>query len=185
MLTETTNTWQFSRRYNLTVVGVITALIVPSAFVILKFGHSVKQNVSDLTYGVIVLAALSLILVPLALTHLFDLVRPGTVLIIDRSGLHDRRLTSRPIFWHDMEQVVLYRKGWQVMARIDLKPDGALPGRKYGLSLAYPVFALNRLAAGWQNRPEFQVALGGLSQPEADIIACIERCRPGILRVSL
>ena len=59
----------------------------------------------------------------------------------------------------DMEQVVLYRKGWQVMARIDLKPDGA-QGRKYGLSLAYPVFALNRLAAGWQNRPEFQVALG-------------------------
>ena len=184
MLTETTNTWQFSRRYNLIVVGVISALIVPSAFVILHFGHSVQRNASDLTYGAIVLAALCVILVPLAVTHLFDLVRSGTVLIIDRNGLHDRRLTSRPIFWHDMEQVVLYRKGWQVMARIDLKPDGA-QGRKYGLSLAYPVFALNRLAAGWQNRPEFQVALGGLSQPEADIIACIERCRPGILRVSL
>ncbi|MDC7681986.1 hypothetical protein PQU92_01790 [Asticcacaulis sp. BYS171W] len=178
---------RFTRLYNLIVMVGIAALLAFEAWLLIGVGagweiaRTAEGTHFEVSEGAVFIALMCLVFVPLWLTHAIDLMRPGLILRIDHTGLYDRRLTRGPVRWDDIETLHLYRKGWQWMLQMDLKPATADGPDDYRPSQAYPIFALNRLAARWQKRPELHIGLGGLTVADAVLIEAIHSQRPGLI----
>lgn len=179
---------RFTPVYNLIVLAVIAALLAFEAWLLIGLGagwqivRTTEGTQFNMTQGALFIALMCLVFVPLWLTHAIDLMRPGLILRLDSTGLYDRRLTRGPVRWDDIAGLYLYRKGWQWMLQMELKPAIADWPEDYKPSRAYPIFALNRVAARWQKRPELHIGLGGLTVPDKQLIDLINEEHPGLVR---
>jgi hypothetical protein len=107
------------------------------------------------------LAGFGLLMTALFVTQVADLIRPQVILRLTPSGIHDRRLTRGPVLWVQVARILLYREGWQWMARLEPSPSGVRPA---DMALGpMPLYAFNRLCARWLKQPELNVGLGGLT----------------------
>ncbi|ESQ80313.1 hypothetical protein [Asticcacaulis sp. YBE204] len=179
---------RFTHFYNLIVIMGIAALLGFEAWLLIGLGagweivHTPEGTRFEFTQGALFIALMCLVFVPLWLTHAIDLIRPGLILRIDHTGLFDRRLTRGPVRWDDIATLRLYRKGWQWVLQMDLKPAPVDWPEDYRPSMAYPIFALNRLAARWQKCPELHVGLGGLTVSDTVLLDQIKTYRPNLIQ---
>ncbi len=165
---------RFTLTYSLIVLAVSGGLVALawSLLSVHDSGWSWSANGVTITENALKLAALSLLMVAVFGTQLWDLIRPRDILIMTPHGLHDRRLTRGEIRWDQITRIHLYRKGWQWMALLEPRQLTADPD---ALKLGpMPLYAFNRLCARWLKRPELNVALGGLTVPADELIAYIQ-----------
>lgn len=76
-----------------------------------------------------------------AVTYGLALAGRGVVLTLDAAGLHDRRLTRRPIPWPAITAVIPLQRGGQLMLALQVEDARKLPGPRH------PLWALNRASA--------------------------------------
>ena len=162
---------RFTPTYALIVLAVTTALIALAAWALKPWPFPDYEPVS-VALAALKLAALALLMLGVLVTQLWDMARPKDILTLTPAGLHDRRLTRGPVLWHQIERLVVFRKGWQWMVRIEPKAT-TTPGRDMDLG-PMPLYAFNRLCARWQKHPELVVGLGGMTASTDDLTAYIQ-----------
>ena len=176
-------TARFTPTYSLIVLAVTAALALWAWYLIgvLGAGWTWRAGTLTVTENTLKLVLLVPLMVALFATQAWTLLRRPDILVLTASGLHDRRLTRGAIPWHQIARITVYRKGWQPVARIDLKPL-TTPGRDLDLG-PMPLYAFNRLCARWLKRPELVVGLGGLSVPSTQTLLAIGTHFAGELQV--
>ena len=161
-------------RFTLTyavIVLIMSAVLAVWMVVVLRPWPFPGYEPVSVILTTIKLVALGVIMLALFATQVWDLLRPKAILTLTPQGLHDRRLTRDTVLWHQIERLVFFRKGWQWMVRIEPKIL-TTPGRNMDLG-PMPLYALNRLCARWQKRPELNVGLGGMTVTTDDLAAYI------------
>ena len=170
---------RFTTTYRVVVFCGSVALIAVSAYLLdIKGYHQMLQAIQDgaifnVTENALKLGLLSLLMVGVAVTQLSDMLRPQDILRLTAGAIHDRRLTRGPIPWGQIQRVILYRRGWQWVAQIDLKP--LTVGNPDYLALGpILIHAFNRQCARWLKRPELIVRLGGMTVPSAELFRLLQ-----------
>lgn len=166
---------RFTLNYSL-IVLVVTAGLSGLAWYMIAvrgMGWTLTPEVFTITKHTVELALLSLLLLAVFATQVWDLIRPRDILTLTPHGIHDRRLTRGEVRWDQVAHVHLYRKGWQWMVRLEPKD---LTARPDALKLGpMPVYAFNRMCARWLKRPELNVGLGGMTVTTRDLVDYIGR----------
>ena len=165
---------RFTLSYSLIVLAVSAGLSVLAWYLVVVRGMGWTLTLESLTIteNVVKLALMSLLMLAVFGTQLWDLLRPADILTLTPQGVHDRRLTRGAIRWDQIAHIHLYRKGWQWMAALEPKPSTAAPD---ALALGpMPLYAFNRLCARWLKRPELNVGLGGMTVPATVLVDYIQ-----------
>ena len=161
---------RFTLTYALIVMAVSVLLVGLLIWALRPWPFPGYEPVS-VALTTIKLGGLGLIMLAVFATQVWDFLSPKDILILTPQGLHDRRLTRGAVLWGQIERLVVFRKGWQWMVRIEPKAV-TTPGRDMDLG-PMPVYAFNRLCARWQKHPELVVGLGGMTVSTDELMACI------------
>lgn len=165
---------RFTLNYSLIVLAVTAGLsgLAWYMIVVRGMGWTLTPEVFTITKHTVELVLLSLLMLAVFGTQVWDLIRPRDILVLTPHGLHDRRLTHGEVRWDQIARIHLYRKGWQWVALLEPKQLTADPDvLKLG---PMPLYAFNRLCARWLKRPELNVALGGMTTATPALVAYIE-----------
>lgn len=114
-------------------------------------------------------AAFALLFAAVAVTYLLATFDASPVVIVDHGGVHDRRLSRRPIAWSDINGLMPLMKGGQLMLVMGVVGRSELP--------ANPLWVANRLSARLSGT-EFAVRMTGLDTSLQTVIEAIQARAP-------
>ena len=120
----------------------------------------------------VMFAAFGLLFIGTAVTYALASRDAAPVVVIDETGVLDRRLSSAPAPWSQIASVTPIQTGGQLMLALNLDHPKtlALPPN--------PLWRVNRISARLLGRPELSVKLTGLDGDLQQLLTAVTRPRP-------
>lgn len=110
----------------------------------------------------------ALLFVGVAITYALASFDSAPVIIINESGVHDRRLSSAVVAWADIDTLTPMQHGGQLMLALGVKQPRRQPLPRN------PLWLVNRLSARMLGRQELAVKLVGISATPRAVYASIQ-----------
>lgn len=161
--------------------GWLVRSIALTGLVAAACGYGAWGSLSDIWRGhhdagdigfVALCAASSLLMASACVTFVHGLLTRPEVLVIDRQGVRDLRLSHEQIPWPGIRSVILTADNSQLLAALDLGEPKSIPLARN------PLWALNRLSSRVLGRLEFTLRLQGLDGDLAAVTKALGRVAP-------
>lgn len=159
----------WNRRWTaVAAVGAAAASVTCArlAWLIAMRGYGDLSPFGHVTFAAL-FAVFAVLFVAVTVTYALASGDHAPVLVIDRVGVHDRRLSRAPVAWSAIADAVPVQIGLQAMVVLDVDTPHRWP------LPANPLWAINRLCARLLGCPQFMIKTNALATCPSEVMAAI------------
>jgi hypothetical protein len=134
---------------------------------------------SSYVYG-LAFIAIAILLIPAAIWIAQALWARKAVLVIDKNGIFDLRLTERPVPWTALEGVLIYQRAASVYLGLMVNQGLVSASEAYGPP-AFWLFRLHRFAGRVRAKVELSINMTLLDASTEAVLSAMQRHKPGLM----